>query len=137
MYSINFWPVLVASVVSFAIGALWYSPVLFGKEWMSLNKLTEADVAMAKAKGMWRSYIVHFVATLVSFMVMTFLVSSTTIETAGDGASLGFVIWLGFIVPMGVSELLWKKSPGKLVLIDQVNLLISLIIGGSIIGGWQ
>ena len=30
---INLWAVLVSTVAFWALGALWYSPVLFGKRW--------------------------------------------------------------------------------------------------------
>jgi hypothetical protein len=33
MSAVNIWAVLVAAVSSFALGGLWYSPVLFGKAW--------------------------------------------------------------------------------------------------------
>ena len=33
MSGINLWAVLVAAVSSFALGGLWYSPVLFYKLW--------------------------------------------------------------------------------------------------------
>ena len=33
MSTINFWAVLVATLSTFAVGAVWYGP-LFGKAWM-------------------------------------------------------------------------------------------------------
>ena len=33
MNEINIWAILVATVASFAFGALWYSPLLFLKPW--------------------------------------------------------------------------------------------------------
>lgn len=137
MSTINFWPVLVAAVVAFAIGALWYSPILFGKEWMTLTKMSDSDIASAKAKGMWKSYIVHFIATIVSFCVLAFIVASTAVASASDGAFLGFFAWLGFIAPIGISELLWERKPFKLILIDTLQVLLGLIVGGAIIGAWK
>jgi hypothetical protein len=136
MYTINFWPVLVAAVVAFAIGALWYSPILFGKEWMALTKTSDSDMS-AKASGMWKSYIVHFIATIISFCVLAFIVASTSVSSASDGAFLGFFTWLGFVAPIGVSELLWERKPMKLILINTIQVLLGLIIGGAIIGAWK
>jgi hypothetical protein len=137
MYTVNFWSVLVASVVAFGIGALWYSPILFGKEWMSLTKTSDTDMAAAKAKGMWKSYLMHFVATVVSFCVLGFIIANAGSMNAGDGAFLGFLIWIGFVATMGVSAMLWEKAPLKLVLIDTINTLLGLVIGGAIIGAWR
>ena len=137
MQTINFWPILVASIVSFAIGALWYSPVLFGKEWMSLLKMNETDITEAKRRSMWKSYLSQFIATLVSFAVLAFFISSSSSITAADGAFIGFLAWLGFIAASMTGALLWEKKPFKLLLIDSVNFLIGLVIGGGIIGGWR
>jgi len=137
MYTVNIWPILVATIVSFGIGALWYSPVLFGKEWMALSKINESDVEASKMKGMWKSYIIHIIATFISFCVLGFIASATGVQTASDGAFFAFLAWLGFIIPMNISRLLWQRDPMKLVLIDTVNVLIGLLIGGAIIGAWN
>lgn len=137
MYTINFWPILIATIVGFGIGALWYSPILFGKEWMTLMKISEKDIDAAKAKGMWKSYLTHFIAHIVSFGVLAFFIASSNATTPADGVFIGFIVWLGFIVPMGISNLLWRKDPFKLVLIDTFQLLTVLLVGGAIIGAWK
>ena len=134
---INAWSIVVAAVVAFGIGALWYSPILFGKEWMALTKKTEADMAAAKAKGIWKLYIVQFIMSLVSFGVLAFLISSSGAMDAGDGAFLGFLVWLGFTATDAVGGLLWEQKPFKLVLINAISHLINLVIGGAIIGAWR
>lgn len=136
MITVNFWAILVAAIVSFAIGALWYSPILFGKEWMTLSKMTAADIAAAKAKGMWKGYVIQFVVSLISFLVLGFLVSATSGMTASDGAFLGFLAWLGFSATEAAGRVLWERKPMKLVLINSVCVLLSLVIGGAIIGAW-
>ena len=136
MYDVNFWSILVAAVVAFAIGALWYSPVLFGKEWMKLTQTSDSDISVAKAGGMWGSYVVHFIATLVSFAVLGFAIAATGSMNAGDGAFIGFLAWLGFVAVIGVSELLWEKKSMKLVMINTVQVLVGLVVGGMIIGAW-
>jgi hypothetical protein len=34
MKKINFWAVIIAAAVAFVLGALWYSPLLFGKAYL-------------------------------------------------------------------------------------------------------
>ncbi len=137
MNNINFWSICVASVVSFGIGALWYSPILFGKEWMSLTKTTAADMESIKSRGPWKAYIAQFIAVLISFSVIGFLASANNIATSSDGAFLGFVIWLGFVATESVGILFWERRPLKLVLINSICSLVSLVIGGAIIGAWK
>ena len=137
MYTINIWPILVASIVAFGIGALWYSPILFGKEWLALNKVSEHDIAAARAGGMWRSYLAQFVATIVTFAVIGFLIADTNTSSATDGAFLAFLIWLGLVATEAVGALLWERKPFKLVLITAVGTLVTLVVGGAIIGAWH
>lgn len=137
MYTINFWPILVASIVAFVISALWYSPVLFGKEWMSLTKMTEADMAAAKAGGVWKYYLIQFIVTLVLFCVLAFLLASTGTTGAGNGAFIGFLTWLGFVATMHVGRIIWERKPLKLALIQGVADLVNMVIGGAIIGMWK
>jgi len=138
MNTVNIWAVVVASVVAFGIGAIWYSPILFGKEWMSLLKITDHDMLEAKAKGgMWKYYLAQLIATIVMFTVLGFAVTSMGIVSSSDGAFTGFLAWLGLVLPVSLSGILWKREPGKLFLIEVVNTLITLVIGGAILGGWQ
>jgi hypothetical protein len=137
MDTINFWPILISSVVSFGISTLWYSPFLFGKDWTNLIKIDDKDMGEMKVNNVWRSYIIHFIVTLISFVVLGFAIKAVGIDTASNGAFVGFLAWLGFIIPIAVSDILWKKQPIKLALIETVDLLVTLVIGGAIIGAWR
>ena len=55
MKSVNVLAVLLAALSTFAIGGLWYSPLLFQRAWMNANRLTAADLATGRAIiGGWR-----------------------------------------------------------------------------------
>jgi hypothetical protein len=45
MLGINVLAVIVAAVVAFVMGGLWYSSVLFGKAWMTLRGMDRAGVS--------------------------------------------------------------------------------------------
>jgi len=137
MTNINIWAIIVASIVSFAISALWYSPVLFGKVWMTLTNMSASDMSEAQTRGLWKSYLVQFIFTLVSFSVLGFIIAAIGTVTASDGAFLGFVAWLGFIIPIGISSMLWERKSFKLFLINMVCTLITMSVGGAIMGAWH
>lgn len=137
MQTINFWSIFVASIVSFGVSALWYSPILFGKEWMSLVKMTDTDMDEVRSKGIWKLYIVQFIMTIIGFCVLAFIIASTSAQGGSNGAFMGFLVWLGFVATGAVSGLMWEKYPFKLMLIDTVSILLTLVIGGAIIGAWR
>ena len=45
---VNFLAIAVAAVISTGLGALWYSPLLFGPAWMKALGKTETKVSVAK-----------------------------------------------------------------------------------------
>lgn len=132
---INFWSVLVASVVAFIVSALWYSPILFGKEWMALTGYSDSALGNTKSKIIW-FYIVQLIITIVSFCILGFAMTASGISTASDGAIAGILAWLGFQVPLYIGALMWEGRPGKLILINLVCGLLIMVIGGAIIGAW-
>lgn len=136
MNTINIWSILVASIVSFGIGALWYSPILFGKEWMSLSKISQSDIENTQNKGMFKYYFGQFIMTVLTFIVLGFAISNLD-ANGRDGAMIGLLAWLGFALPMGISSLLWENKPFKLVMINTISILLNLVIGGAIIGAWR
>ncbi len=52
---INYWAVVVAAVVAFVVGAVWYSPLLFGKTYMELRGMNPAALAITGARASQRS----------------------------------------------------------------------------------
>jgi len=137
MNPINYLPVFVASLVAFGISSFWYSPMLFGKEWLSKQKISDTDLENIKARGVARSYIAQFIATFIAFSVLAFIISLAAVRNTTDGAFLGALAWLGFILTSAISETLWSKRPTSVIFIDAINYLIILTIGGAIIGAWR
>ena len=139
MSTINFWPVLVASIVSIIIGSFWYSPLMFGKMWLKELNCSEEDIAKAKAKGMsgmWKSYLGQIIASLITFYVLAYFMMTTGVQSAGHGAFVGFLAWLGFTVTTSIGSVIWEKRPTKIVLINTFSSFVILVLGGLIIGAW-
>ncbi len=135
--SINIWSILIASIVSFIIGAIWYSPAIFGKQWMTLTNTGPKDITVAQTKGMWKLYGIQFLLFIVTMFILGFAIATMQISTAIDGATLGLLAWIGFYATSGIGSILWERKPLKLVLISTGAMLLNLIISGAILGGWR
>ena len=60
--NVNYLAILIATIIYFIIGALWYS-IFFGKAWMRAMNLKKVDIEREKNKGsIWKSYIANFLA---------------------------------------------------------------------------
>jgi hypothetical protein len=138
--SINLWSVLVSSVAAMVVGATWYGPLLFGKAFMKARGMDtwtpEKRAAMTKAMPI--SYGGQFVASLIMFYVLAGLIvwSGDAIlghVTVASGMGIAFWMWLGFVLPIKLGDILWggKKEMFWLTL---GNMLITLLVAGAIIG---
>jgi hypothetical protein len=62
----------LAAVVQFVLGALWYSPLLFGKWWMQVMEVAHLskDELAKMQKEMTPAYIAQFVCAFVMVWVL-------------------------------------------------------------------
>ena len=133
---INYLAVLVAAVAAMAIGAFWYSPIGFGKQWMKLSEMTEKKIEDEKKKGMGKTYAVAFAGTLVMSFVLAYFVDYTQAMTIAEGIQAGFWLWLGFIATVQLGIVLWEGKPIKLYLINSAHYLTTLVVMGAILAVW-
>ena len=61
---INYLAIIVAAIIYYVGGAIWYSPLLFAKSWMAAVGLTEEKMKEAQ-KQAWKSYVTAFFAALL------------------------------------------------------------------------
>ena len=134
--TINYLTVLVTAVVSMALGALWYSPMLFGKLWMTLSGLNPQTMDEAKKKGMAKSYVLAFVGTLVMSYVLAHIIGYTNAATIGAGLHVGFWAWLGFVAPVTLGGVLWEGKSWKLWWLNNAHYLVMLLVSGAILALW-
>lgn len=136
LIQINYLAVLVAAIASMVIGALWFSPVLFGNLWMKLSNISKADIEKAKQKGMAKSYFWAFISTLVMAYVLANLINFTGSDTFAEGIRLGFWLWLGFIATVSLGRVLWEGKSFKLWILDNAHNLIAIIVMSAILVTW-
>ncbi len=124
--------VIVAAVASFAIGAVWYSPVLFAKPWMAAHGFTLESMA-SRRREMARSYAVSFICLLVMAAVLAVLIDRMGIVGAMRGARLGAFLWLGFAATIGLTANVYSNRPRSLFFIDSGYQLVYMVAMGAII----
>ena len=128
----NFAAIFVAALMSFAIGGLWYSPLLFARAWMKEAGLTEQQT---KDAPMGRIFGLAAVASLVmAFNLAAFI---------GAKASFGFAVFAGLAaglgwVAMSVGVLyLFERRSFRLWLINSGYLVVAFTAMGAILGAWR
>lgn len=134
---INYLAVLVAAVVSFVIGTLWYMGI-FRKPWMKEMGISERDAKKSGNKGMGKTVILNIIGTLVMVYVLAHFVSYLNLMSFTDGAVLGFWIWLGFFAAATLlGSVLWEMRSWKLFAINGAYWLVNLAVSAGILAVWR
>lgn len=132
---INLWAVLAGTAVMFVFGAFWYM-VPFGRIWGEMHgfdKLSKAEQDAARQK-MGPFYAAQILVTVISAYVLThFLTNYTDLAFY----KLAFFVWLGFVMPAQVSDILFggtaPKWLGKKIAITTVEALLRLLLAAWVI----
>jgi len=137
---VNYLAVVVAAVANMAVGFAWFGP-LFGKMWISMMGWTAQHMEEAKKKSMAKTYAIAFVGSLLTAYVLSHLIvfAASYMQTNGVsvGLSTAFWIWLGFVVPLLLSMVLWEGKPWKLYFLNVSYYIVSLLVMGAIIAAWK
>jgi len=131
-FPINYLALVVAAIARFLFGWLWYSPLLFGKTWMSLTNCSPDE--MKQRMPLLAS--LDLMSNFVMAFVLVHAVHYAGARNAGQGAAVGFFNWLGFIATVTLMLTLYEKRPLKLFWINNGFQLISLLIMGAIVAVW-
>ena len=133
---INYLAVVVAAVAAFAIGGIWYSPLLFAKQWVKAHGYSEERVnEMQKSAG--KAYAVSLLCQLLIALAIAVLVGYLHLSLCVQGLKLGLLIWAGFAFPLGLMANVFSDKRITVFYIDAGYQLVYLLIIGSIVTVWQ
>ena len=136
MVHVSFLPVLVAAVVVFVLGWLWYSPLLFYKPWMRLRGL-DPVAAMAGVKMPGGKLLVELVRCLLLAYVIARFVALLGISSWLMAVHFGFMAWIGFPVIILTGSVLWENTPWKVAAIHAGDWLVKLLVISVIVTLWR
>ena len=134
---LNWGAIAVGALAYFALGALWYSPVLFVKKWIGYLKIDVNDPGAKK--GMGAMFGGSFVMMFIQCLAIAILAERLGIRGAGwmSGLKLGAFAGCCFCATtIGVNYLYEKKQLG-LFMINAGYAVVGNIIAGIIICSWE
>ncbi len=134
--SVNYLAVVVAAVVSFVIGMVWYSPHLFGKIWIKGHGFNEIEIKEKHKKGMAKGLVGSIIAALIMGFVLAFSIKLTQATGLSEGLIVGFFLWLGLIATTALNKVLWEGKPVKLYLVDVLHYLVVILVMSAIFVSW-
>lgn len=132
---LNWLAVIVATVVYFALGGLWYAPPVFGKAWMR-----SAGIVIQEGQRPGPAiYLMPLAAGFVSVIATAMLAVATGSDTFAEGIVLGLVVGVGFAVMTTAVEATFgnRPQPGVWFVINGVYQLLGLVISAVIVSVWR
>jgi hypothetical protein len=133
MAIVNWWAVIVAGVVMFAIGAVWYT-ALFGQLWRREMGVPEGSQPDGLAQAMAFGFVGNLVEAYVLAVFIGYLTPSSDIAS---GMLVGFWAWLGFVAAIMIPSIFYERKSPTAVAITAGYQLVGLLAMGAIIGWWR
>jgi hypothetical protein len=119
------------TIIYFILGALWYSPLLFGKIWADAMNF-KMDELEPKPKMFIGAGISAFITTLFLAILLD-LIGTYNIIT---GLLVSLIVGIGFILTIGLYDVLYEDKNFKAYIIDAGYHIVALLIAGVILGLW-
>jgi len=129
--------IILAVVASIIIGMIWYNQAVFGKDWMKIVGLTDADMRKRMPKIMPGVIIV----ALITAYVLSIFINYTHGYLGGSWLKAGFVssllAWVGFSLTTIFAHGLFEPRNKKALYINAGNRLATLVAMGLILGAFM
>ena len=134
---INWLAVIVGGVIYFALGALWYSPMLFASRW---QRSIGWDPERTPPEMNPMTYVVPFIAYLVMAAAVGMLAAWVGADEIGEGLVLGLVLGIGLSLMHTLVDATFdpnKPEPWTWFAINGSYHALGLIIVAVIVSVWQ
>ena len=134
---LNWLAVIVGAVIYFALGALWYSPVLFARPW---QRSIGWDPERTPPEMSPTTYVVPFLGYVVMAVAVGLLAAALDSDTLGEGIVLGLVLGVGLSLMHTMIDANFdpnKPEPWTWFAINGSYHAIGLLIVSVIVSIWR
>ncbi|BDZ39704.1 DUF1761 domain-containing protein [Microbacterium suwonense] len=133
---INYWAVLIATVASMIVGAIWYARGVMGARWA---KLADVDLDKPSRGVLWPM----ITTVIVTFITAWVLAGASSIawhfyEGSYFWASLvtAVMLWAGFTAARLITHDAFEGRSTKLTTLNIAHELITVLVMAVVIGVW-
>lgn len=133
---INYPAVLVATIVHFMVGGLWYG-LLFSNKFVELIAWSPEKLKEMEAHNPAKELSIAFVSALVLVYILAHFVQYTKARTAIDGIQTAFWLWLGFIATTQLATVVFEDRKLGLYLINVSYQFVACALAAVILTLWK
>lgn len=132
---VNILAVIIATIVMFAVGAVWYMG-LFAKKWGEMHGFDHLSKTQQQemSSKMAPFYGLQLLMTLISAFVLAHFI---TLNPSVEYYKIAFWVWLGFMLPAIVSGVIFGGTKSEnivpKILIQAGEALVRLMVAAFVI----
>lgn len=134
---LNWLAVIVGALIYFALGALWYSPMLFARPW---QRAIGWDPERTPPQMQVATYLVPLVAYLVMAIAVGMIAAATGTDELGEGVILGLVVGVGLSLTHSLVSTTFDpnlKQPWTWFLITGAYNVVGLMVVAILVAVWR
>lgn len=131
--SMNYLAILVGALAYMFLGALWYSPVLFGNSWLRMTGKTKEQ---AKADQSPICFLIGIVTAFVSSYGIARIMYWTNGSEIADGIKIGLFVGVCFAFMALLVNDSFEHRPKGLTFINSFYHICGMIVAGLVIGAF-
>lgn len=129
--------VIVATIVHFLLGGLWYSPLLFGNKFIQLINWSPQKLQQMQNESHAKELAIAFVMSLLLVYILAHFVQYTKATSVMGGIQTAFWLWLGFVVTTHVPTVIFEGRSLGLFLINVAYQFVGCALAGVILAVWR
>ncbi|MHA6299428.1 DUF1761 domain-containing protein [Devosia sp. CAU 1758] len=125
---INWLAIVLATVASFAFGAVWYMGL--SKQWLNALGKTKDQLQVGNTPFIWSA----LVELVMAFFLALFTIGLMSEVTIANAVLVAVHLWLGFVITTLIMNHRYEGMKWSLTIIDGLHILGVLVIQGVVIG---
>lgn len=131
---INFWAVAVTWLINMGVGAFWYSPAGFAKQWA---KHTGVNIMKIPENEATRILLFVALSSLVQALILGVVINTIAATTVTEGLVAGGALWVGFTSATTVGVTLYARKSWKFLWLNSSYFLLVMSLNSVILAVWQ
>jgi hypothetical protein len=132
-YRINHLAVWLLVLIQQGIGALWYSSLLFGKKWITLQGKTAVDLDKSDPVP----FVLAFIAAVALTYFIAWLINRLNLKSIGAAIIVAVMVWFCTCFFEHVAYDAFRDIPLGITLIDMGQTLLKYVVIGVGLGAWK
>ncbi len=130
--AVNWVTVFAAAIASFVVGMIWYSPAMFGKQWMKMMGITPKEMKSGQ-KEMGPTMVKGFLLGLIQVFVLAQVFGWIVVSNLVDAVIIAGWVWVGFMATIAMMGVIYERKSMDWFFISAGYQLASILVAAIVL----